>query len=158
PRAAVSIESRSGCRTLMVTMPFSSPGDPRTITDRRAGRPTAVGSRLTRAARTVGGTSKWWSPAAGRSGKPQTGRVPAPVPNWSRDGKWIYFASDRTGRFEIWRVPAEGGTAEQITRDGGYLVFESTDVQTLYDTKIGDIGGGPLYARSVSGADETQVV
>ena len=25
-------------------------------------------------------------------------------------------------------------------------------------TKTGDIGGGPLYARSVSGADETQVV
>ncbi|MFB3829780.1 MAG: TolB family protein [Bryobacteraceae bacterium] len=40
------------------------------------------------------------------------------VPAWSRDGKWIYFGSDRTGRFEIWRVPFEGGAAGQITRNG----------------------------------------
>jgi Tol biopolymer transport system component len=96
--------------------------------------------------------------SGGQTRQLTSGAFTSTVPNWSRDGKWIYFASDRTGRFEIWRVPAAGGTAEQITRDGGYLVFESTDAQTLYYTKTGDIGGGPLYARSVNGADETQVV
>ena len=28
------------------------------------------------------------------------------VPSWSGDGKWVYFGSARTGRFEIWRAPA----------------------------------------------------
>ena len=30
-------------------------------------------------------------------------------PNWSRDGKWIYFGSDKTGRLEIYRLPVGGG-------------------------------------------------
>jgi hypothetical protein len=71
----------------------------------------------------------------GQSRQLTSGAFTSTVPNWSRDGKWIYFASDRTGRFEIWHVPAEGGTAEQITRDGGYLVDESTDAQTLAGTR-----------------------
>ena len=31
-------------------------------------------------------------------------------PTWSRDGRWIYFQSDRTGRREIWRCPFPSGT------------------------------------------------
>jgi dipeptidyl aminopeptidase/acylaminoacyl peptidase len=46
-------------------------------------------------------------------------------PSWSRDGRWIYFASDRTGRFEVWRLPADGGGAERLTDEGGYACFES---------------------------------
>ncbi|CDZ30439.1 Periplasmic component of the Tol biopolymer transport system [Neorhizobium galegae bv. officinalis] len=40
-------------------------------------------------------------------------------PDYSPDGKWIYFNSSRTGLMQIWRVPASGGPAERIT-DGGY--------------------------------------
>ena len=40
-------------------------------------------------------------------------------PDFSPDGKWIYFNSSRTGLTQIWRVPAAGGAAERIT-DGGY--------------------------------------
>ncbi|TWF49722.1 WD40 repeat protein [Neorhizobium alkalisoli] len=36
-------------------------------------------------------------------------------PDYSPDGKWIYFNSSRSGRMQIWRVPAGGGTAERIT-------------------------------------------
>ncbi|TCR05008.1 WD40 repeat protein [Neorhizobium sp. JUb45] len=36
-------------------------------------------------------------------------------PDFSADGKWIYFNSSRTGRMQIWRLPAEGGAAERIT-------------------------------------------
>jgi TolB protein len=43
-------------------------------------------------------------------------------PDYSRDGKWIYFNSDRSGKWEIWRIPSGGaGTndekAEQVTKD-----------------------------------------
>lgn len=34
---------------------------------------------------------------------------------WAADGRHIYFKSNVTGRFNIWRVPAEGGWPEQVT-------------------------------------------
>lgn len=36
-------------------------------------------------------------------------------PDYSSDGRWIYFNSSRTGRMQIWRVPVDGGRAERIT-------------------------------------------
>jgi hypothetical protein len=38
-------------------------------------------------------------------------------PNWSRDGKWIYFASRRTGEAQSWKAPVAGGAAAQVTRE-----------------------------------------
>jgi serine/threonine protein kinase len=80
------------------------------------------------------------------------------VPSWSRDGKWIYFTSDRTGRWEIWRMPAQGGAAEQITSNGGYAALESPDRKALYYTKTGSYGGGPLYCRPLGGGEERQIL
>jgi Tol biopolymer transport system component len=40
--------------------------------------------------------------------------------SWSPDGKWVYFHSARSGRAEIWKVPAQGGMAIQVTFDGGF--------------------------------------
>jgi hypothetical protein len=77
------------------------------------------------------------------------------VPNWSRDGKWIYFNSNRSGRFEIWRIPFQGGSAEQVTRDGGYVASESADGK-LYYTKTSSFG--PLFARPLIGGDEKQTL
>ena len=57
------------------------------------------------------------------------------VPSWSRDGRWIYFASTRTGRSEVWKVPAAGGQAVQITKRGGFAAFESQDGKSLYYAK-----------------------
>jgi hypothetical protein len=56
---------------------------------------------------------------------------------WSPDGKQIAFASDADGDFDIYIIPAEGGTPSMITRnkaedrepawspDGKYLAFSS---------------------------------
>jgi Tol biopolymer transport system component len=55
--------------------------------------------------------------------------------SWSRDDQWIYFTSSETGRAEIWRVAARGGTAEQVTRDGGSGAQESADGRTLYSAQ-----------------------
>jgi dipeptidyl aminopeptidase/acylaminoacyl peptidase len=37
-------------------------------------------------------------------------------PHWARDGKSLYFLSDRAGGNQLWRLPVEGfGEAEQVT-------------------------------------------
>lgn len=38
------------------------------------------------------------------------------VPRWSADGHMIYFLSARSGSSQLWRVPATGGPAIQVTR------------------------------------------
>jgi Tol biopolymer transport system component len=40
------------------------------------------------------------------------------MPSWSRDGRVLYYGSNRTGRDEIWRVPVAGGTEEQVQVTG----------------------------------------
>ena len=46
------------------------------------------------------------------------------VPSWSKDGKWIYFASNGSGAWQVWRVPTGGGTAEPVTKLGGFAAFQ----------------------------------
>ena len=112
----------------------------------------------------IGGESRIYTVGA-QGGKPQivpdTG--PAVVPSWSRDGNWIYYGSNRTGRFEVWRAPAKGGPPVQITRNGGFVAYESWDAQTLYYAKTD--GPAPVFRMSLasngaaSGAgEESQVL
>ncbi|MGH7552494.1 MAG: TolB family protein, partial [Longimicrobiales bacterium] len=44
----------------------------------------------------------------------------------------IYFSSDRSGRPEIWKTSVEGGSAVQITREGGTEPIESLDGKSIY--------------------------
>lgn len=37
------------------------------------------------------------------------------MPVWSRDGKWIAFASDRHGNFDVYIMPSAGGDAKRLT-------------------------------------------
>lgn len=77
--------------------------------------------------------------AAEVCGKPKhlvTGGV-AEAPSWAAHGKFIYFASDRTGRWEIWKIATSGGPAVQVTQNGGYMCRESRDGKWLYFTKDG---------------------
>jgi Tol biopolymer transport system component len=62
------------------------------------------------------------------------------VPSWSRDGKSIYFASNRTGEWQIWKRELATGKETQVTRNGGIAAFESHDAKTLYYSKFE--GGG----------------
>ena len=38
---------------------------------------------------------------------------------WSFDGGSIYFASNRSGNAQVWKIPARGGPPIQITKNGG---------------------------------------
>jgi Tol biopolymer transport system component len=77
-------------------------------------------------------------------------------PRWSRDGRWIYFSSDRTGRNEIWRASATGEGEEPVTREGGCRAASSRDGRTLYYEKR--CGGGELVARATQGGEERPVI
>jgi Tol biopolymer transport system component len=57
--------------------------------------------------------------------------------SFSADGEWVYYSSDLTGAWEIWKMPVGGGDAEQVTRNGGLEAFESQDGQKLYFIKSG---------------------
>ena len=61
--------------------------------------------------------------------------APAEVPSWSADGEFLYFASRRTGRWEVWKQRLSGGVPTQITRNGGYAARESQDGKWLYFSK-----------------------
>jgi Tol biopolymer transport system component/DNA-binding winged helix-turn-helix (wHTH) protein len=55
--------------------------------------------------------------------------------SWSRDGTSIYFTSNRSGQWQIWKMPSEGGEPVRMTRGGGFAAFESADGKSIYYTK-----------------------
>lgn len=61
-------------------------------------------------------------------------------PTWAVDGNAIYFASDRSGSWEIWKKPINGDNAIQVTSTGGYYGVESNSGETLYFTKHRESG------------------
>jgi eukaryotic-like serine/threonine-protein kinase len=97
-----------------------------------------------------------WTIGVDGSGLRQVTRDPADenMPSWSRDGRFLYYSSNRTGRNEIWRVPVRGGREEQVTREGGFLPFESLDGRTLYYKRAQE---GPLLARPTAGGEERTI-
>jgi Tol biopolymer transport system component len=75
------------------------------------------------------------------------------VPSWSSDGAWVYFASNRTGVWQVWRAPSAGGEEQQVTTGGGFAAFESPDGRYLYYAKGRDAAG--LSRKTLpSGAEE----
>ncbi len=54
------------------------------------------------------------------------------LPSWSADGRWIYFASNRGGGYDVWKIPSEGGKPERVTTGGGWEPILSSDDQYLY--------------------------
>jgi Tol biopolymer transport system component len=78
------------------------------------------------------------------------------IPRWSRDGRWIYFQSDRAGAVEIWRIPATGGSEERVTHGGGSVADESADGKTLFFTRT-LFGNVPLFALPLAGGPERKV-
>jgi len=67
-------------------------------------------------------------------------------PVWSPDGKYVVFASNRTGRYELYRKTANGAGEDELllqtdqdkfptswSRDGRFLLYNSIDQKTARD-------------------------
>jgi Tol biopolymer transport system component len=75
-------------------------------------------------------------------------------PQWSGDGNSIYFASDRSGNYQIWKVAAAGGEPVQLTRDGGFKSWESSDGRYLYYSD----NTRAIWRMPVTGGPSTMIV
>src|SRR5438552_2235867 len=87
--------------------------------------------------------------------------TPASAPAWSPDGRWLAFASSRSGKRDVWRVALDGsGGAERLTDvtgegelgefrwspDGRRMAFVLTDPPVpVRDARV--VGEGQRFAR-----------
>jgi Tol biopolymer transport system component/DNA-binding winged helix-turn-helix (wHTH) protein len=76
------------------------------------------------------------------------------VPSWSRDGTAVYFASNRTGSWQVWKRELATGREIQMTHHGGFGAFESYDGKTLYYSRF---EGGGIWSMPVGGGEEHQI-
>jgi Tol biopolymer transport system component/DNA-binding winged helix-turn-helix (wHTH) protein len=79
-----------------------------------------------------------------------------PVPSWSHDGNWIYFASNRSGDWQVWKVQKSGGAPVQVTKQGGFAAAESPDGEYLYYAKH-NYDSPEIWRVPAAGGSETPV-
>lgn len=77
------------------------------------------------------------------------------TPAFSADGRLIYFASDRTGAWQVWRQDLDGAEPRQVTTAGGFAPQESPDGEWLYYTKLNT---GKIFRVPVKGGPEAEVL
>jgi dipeptidyl aminopeptidase/acylaminoacyl peptidase len=72
---------------------------------------------------TSGGQTSGVQTKGGGSGRLQLtrGEKSANAPSFSPDSAWVFFASERSGKRILYRIPVDGGEAEQITNWTGTL-------------------------------------
>lgn len=132
------VSDRSGTSEIWVAQADGS--SPNRLTD--LGGPTIhavqwspTGKRLCFVARRNGQSDLHVLPASGGTPSRLT-KAPSEdlVPRWSRDGRWVYFSSNRTGIWEVWRVRAAADThrVQQVTTGGAVAAQESRTDSTLY--------------------------
>ena len=76
-------------------------------------------------------------------------------PRVSPDGRYIFFASNRTGSNQVWRMNADGSNQIQLTKkEGGYPRFATMDGKWIYfESGIHQT----LWRVSTEGGEEIQV-
>lgn len=64
------------------------------------------------------------------------------MPVWSRDGKWLAFASDRYGNFDVYVMPSSGGEAKRLTYHSANDIpndFSPDGKTVLFSTSRNDV-------------------
>lgn len=77
------------------------------------------------------------------------------VASWSHDGHWIYFASNRSGKWQVWKRTVDGGQPLQVTSNGGFAALEAPDGKSIYYTKFNEPG---IFQVAVDGGQESKIV
>lgn len=89
---------------------------------------------------------------------------------WSPDGKWIAYASDKTGNYDIYLMPAEGGESKRLTYhsshdlpayftpDGKSIVYNSNRQDEKDFIQCAPARLPELYTVQVSGGQEKQLL
>jgi Tol biopolymer transport system component len=80
-------------------------------------------------------------------------------PSFSRDGRWIYFSSSRTGIPQIWKMPSAGGEPALVSSRAGMLAIESMDGASLFfvESRTSD-APGTLWRVPLDGAPASTLV
>lgn len=76
-------------------------------------------------------------------------------PSFSRDGTSIYFASDRLGGWQVFRMPTAGGAPVPVTEDGAFRALESLDGAFLLTVQPDRPG---IWRRPLAGGEPTLLV
>jgi len=74
------------------------------------------------------------------------------APVWSHDGRWIAFASDRYGNFDVFVMPATGGEARRLTYFSGDEIpssFTADDKKILFSANRQDLVTNAQFPVSV---------
>lgn len=109
---------------------------------------SSTGKRLCFVARRNGGGSNLFGVPASGGALSQFTDTSAEVlaPRWGPDGRWIYFSSNQTGNWEIWRTSPKTSQTQQVTTGGGVAAQESPTGSTLYVVRPDTIG---IWATSL---------
>ena len=81
----------------------------------------------------------------------------AGFPSFSRDGQWIYFKIVQSQEGRIWKIPAAGGNAVQVTGNAGTVAIESHDGRDLYYVSAADRPGS-LWRLPLAGGDPIKLL
>jgi serine/threonine protein kinase len=78
------------------------------------------------------------------------------IPGWSADGSSVYFGSQRTGQWQVWRVAAKAAVEKptQMTTKGGFHAVESPEGQWLYYSRNDSDKVKGVWRKPLSGADD----
>jgi Tol biopolymer transport system component/DNA-binding winged helix-turn-helix (wHTH) protein len=77
------------------------------------------------------------------------------VPSWSHDGRSIYFASNRSGSWQVWKRTVDVGQPVQVTANGGFAALESPDGKSIYYAKFKENG---IWQVPVNGGQEVKII
>ncbi len=77
-------------------------------------------------------------------------------PDWSRDGKWIFYSTFRDGKEQIWKAPLSGGPHVMVTTGGDVCIPRvSPDGRYVYFVRRGTEN---LWRVPVDGGREERVL
>jgi eukaryotic-like serine/threonine-protein kinase len=95
----------------------------------------------------------WVLPVAGER-KPRAlmqSRFNEAYPDFSPDGRWLAYASDESGRYEVYVQPYPGpGPSKQVSTDGGTGPAWSRDGKELFYTTTEAFGGQATFTKMMT--------